>query len=182
VAAYLRLVIPTLSGRSVHLYLVLVGVLSYFVGTRVPAGPHTVAGAKLEVDHRLTPEDLVPADRDALLNRYLRTEVKPGEPITAAMVSERPLMRKHINAIAAIVTVPKATAAVLQLNAGVRVQICRHEQAFGGPATVAAVACGEKDCTVTLILPKMAESIDPAALTDASLAASNRQLPCDTVK
>ena len=161
------------------LYLLAVVGLGYLVGTRMPTPSHTVSAFDLPANHRLQFEDLVPADRAALAGQYLRRAVKYGEPITTENISPQPLFVDQPNAIAAIITVAKATAWALRLDIGMKIQICRGTRPFGGPATVAAKSCGERDCSVTLILPKMSDSIDPASLADARLAVTSQPKVCE---
>jgi hypothetical protein len=163
-------------------YLIIVCFIAYEVAERavVASAPRAVAAYDMPANHRLVPEDLMPIDQEALVGKYLRNAIKRGEVIASASVSPQPAYTKQPNMIAAIITVPKARVAGYNIREGMKVQVCRGAQPFGAAATVLALSCDSNtSCSVTLDLPKITgQFIDPAALTDATIASIAALVPC----
>ena len=164
------------------LYAAAVACLAYFVGENAMKSnkAHSAAVREMHTNHYVTAEDLVPIERNALVGHYLRHDVKPDNPIAPTDVSDKPVFVKQPNTFAAILTVPRDLAQKPEIEATGKVMICRNGKPLGEPAVVQTIACSESgDCSMTVALPKISnQTVDPDALTDATIATVGGQAPC----
>ena len=152
------------------IYFVVVFFAAQYVAGRSLSGARTVVTNSFLANHQLQPTDLAPGDQAQLVGHYLRDNISKGGTITANMVTSNPLYTRLPNTLAAIITVPRQRIARLGIDAKSEVQICRGEDVLVEKAEVAAVECGETDCSVVLSLPQMkGQEVDPKILSTAAI-------------
>lgn len=129
--------------------------------------PH--AAYQLEANHLIIANDLRTRATDALIGRFLRSQVEQDKPISADMVSDQPTVPPIPVGISAVVMINKAIEQRLNLGKGTLVQIQRAHQPIVDRAIVQATVCDETNCSVYLTLAKVPADLDAASLAGAEL-------------
>ncbi|MCL6707522.1 hypothetical protein M8R20_10965 [Pseudomonas sp. R2.Fl] len=150
-------------------YAVTVGaVLGAVLCRQEPAEP--LAATALSRNREIQESDLTVKAFDGLVGKYLKEDVAAGKPITAQMVSDKPLGPAAANTFAARVSISLEAKEKLALKTGSDVQICTAVTAFGGMAKVLSLDCDAAYCAVLVGLTAMPTPASPGdPLADAWL-------------
>jgi len=147
-------------------YLLLVGLLAWFVGTSAArrATPLVIAARDLPADHYLELADIVAADHQRITHHYLKHGVKRDVVITPTDVSDTAAVKAQANSFAFVLNVKGAAAR--SMASGSTVQLCKDGNQFAEKVTVVDHVCGaDRDkCLLTVAVPQLPK--DAASLND----------------
>jgi hypothetical protein len=124
----------------------------------------------LPPNHLLAPADFSSPATAALVNRYLRTEIAAGKPITPDMVSASPVVPVVPAGIALILNMDRAQLQRQHFTIGQEVEIQKDGQTLQ-KGRIIALPCDETRCAVLVGVVKSG-IIDGPMLTGAEVVAS----------
>ncbi|TBC84236.1 hypothetical protein [Rhizobium ruizarguesonis] len=137
--------------------------------------------SNLKKNHQLTAADLNIEVAAKYVGQYLKDDVSSGSALTDDMVTRKPIPDIPSGTMAAIIVLEKSAWDGLRLLTNDDVQLCLGENPFGGTTKVAAAACDEHFCDITVKLPPMT-SVGADANAFANLSLVDAKLrKCATV-
>jgi hypothetical protein len=141
----------------IGLYALIVGFFYWHVHDRTM--PHSKATRLINQFERIAPSDIMPSDRDALVDHFAIREIKPGADITPADVSDIGVVLPPEPALAITVGIVRPANDVDLARADY--QLCLDGKSIGKAAKPVLTACNAKSCFITLPLED-AKDLAPA--------------------
>lgn len=158
-----------MTGFRIAYWLVVIGLGLWSVcHSSRPTAP--TATRPLDVNHKLVPGDLETPEIAALTDRYLRTPVAPGEPVTGNMVGDKAGIPLIDSGVLAVVDVARAACDRPGIRERAMVRLRSGGQPLGDPGTVRSIVRDESRCAIAIGFDK-APGFDPKALAGAEVEA-----------